>query len=171
MNESEEPTVSEEEKRRGQQGVQGIQGIEGEPGKQGKPGEGSRGERGLAGVAGERGDRGRTGSQPRAVILSFWAVVIVTSVVLTGLAYTIRQNRQNIAANHRLAADGQKAHDALCAQNNFLRARVRDSRKFLIDHPNGVPSGTAALLRIQIASQEKTVAAVAPYLGTCRNFK
>lgn len=177
--------IEEEEKRRGQQGVQGFQGIEGEqglPGEQGKPGvagvqgepgvqgiegEPGTGEQGVAGLAGAKGLRGRTGSQPRSVLLAFWAVILVTSLVLAGLAYTIRQNRANIHENHRLAVEGQKAHNALCALNNYLLLRVKIQRQYLRDHPNDVPPGTASLILLQIDNQQKTVDAVSPTLGHC----
>lgn len=159
--------MSEEEIRRGQQGVQGIQGIEGEPGKQGKPGEGPKGERGLSGAAGARGERGRVGSQPRSVILSFWAIVVVASLVLAGLAYVIHVNRSNIRETQRLAVEGKKAHDALCALNNELRASVGVSRAFLIHNPDGIPGIPASVIRQGIKNQQKAVDAVAPFLGPC----
>lgn len=147
-----------EKQIRGKQGVPGEQGIQGKQGKRGKQG---------VGEIGKKGDRGRRGPPPLSVVFSFVAVVIVAFLVLTGLAYIVRQNRHKIDQNHQATIQGQKAHDALCAFNSFLLIRVKAQQQFLQKNPRGIPPGTAALIRIQIDNQQQTVNAVTPFLDHC----
>lgn len=118
--------MSTNEARRGQQGVQGVQGIEGEPGRQGKPGEGPKGERGSAG---ERGTRGRTGAQPRSVLLSFWAIVLISFVVLVGLGYAIWENKATIARVEAARAERvmqiNRINQAQCASLRNLYSNLQ----------------------------------------------
>jgi len=139
-----------EDSRRGKQGVQGVQGIQGVEGEQGKSS-------GAPGAPGARGERGRTGSQPRSVILSFWAVVAVAFLVLAGFGYTISQNRAAIRENKRLSDarldDRRRADYNLCAAVNESRDVLGDIIRGILKTTGGTGPGDdsrkAALKRLR----------------------
>lgn len=75
-------------------------------------------------------------------------------VVFTGLTF------YGMDGNRTRAAEGQEAHESLCALHADLERRLVLGREFLADNPDGIPGITAATLRSSIKNQEATLDAL-----------
>lgn len=105
--------------RRGPQGVQGVQGIEGIEG-QGTPG--------AQGAQGERGERGKM--LPRNVTLSFVVVVMLAFLILSVLAWQMRETRSLARENEALVTqECQRQQKTIVLLRLFLK---EGSRQFEI---------------------------------------
>lgn len=63
--------------------------------------------------------------------------------------------------NYVLAKEGQRAHRAVCVLRADEIRRVAEGRAFLVTHPDGFGGVSADEIRASIASQERTIAALA----------
>ena len=111
----------------------------------------------------------RVEKQTHRVSLAWWALVLVLVVIVGGFYLILRDvgkqsDRTAIVAadNRRLAREGEQAHDALCVIKADLRQRVAAGRKFLREHPRGIPGIPPATLRSSIANQQATLDALKP---------
>ena len=59
------------------------------------------------------------------------------------------------------AAQGDRAHAALCVLRSDLHARVTASEEFLATHPHGIPGINAKQIQASIRGERKTIAALA----------
>jgi hypothetical protein len=113
------------------------------------------------GDRGDPGPRGRDGlAQPAKVIRSFWLLVLVATLVLALEVIPIVQNRHT-------AQQGQRAHDALCALNQRNIDRIASSKRFLREHPNGIPGIPTKLISDGIKADQSTVNVLTRTLGDC----
>lgn len=71
-----------------------------------------------------------------------------------------KENRDLIERVRVLALDGKQAHDSLCALKADLRQRVKDSEKFLTEHPHGIAGIPASVIANSIKGQRATLKAL-----------
>lgn len=65
-----------------------------------------------------------------------------------------------VQQNRHLARDGKQAHDGLCVLKDDYRHRVRDSKEFLILHPNGIDGISRSAILNSIANLQATIDAL-----------
>lgn len=65
-----------------------------------------------------------------------------------------------IVQAHFASTSSAEIHGALCALRKDVTVRVRISRDFLRDHPEGVPGIPAGAIKVSLAGQERTVRAL-----------
>lgn len=56
--------------------------------------------------------------------------------------------------------EGAETHEAICALTADLEVRTEGTRRFLNDHPNGIPGIPASTLRESLQNQERTIDAL-----------
>lgn len=103
---------------------------------------------------GTQGDP-RRGKLPRGIAGAFLLVSLVATVVLAFAFYAIHQN-------HSLARQGREAHDALCVLKADYRHRLRVGRRFLHEHPNGIPGVKVGVIRASVTNQKATLRSLKP---------
>jgi hypothetical protein len=104
-----------------------------------------------------------------AVLIAVFCLLLAGSMVLSALALKAGQQRDEQLARQaaalrdqgtfvkRLAAGSNRA---LCALRGDLENRVRQTDKFLHDHPRGIPGIPAATLRTNANGQRRTIRAL-----------
>lgn len=98
-------------------------------------------------------------------------LLIVVSVLWTTvlMVFIIRQQGQlrNFAEQNRvLAKQGKEAHDGICTLKRDYRERIRQSKDFLKEFPNGTTGIPAGALRLSIANTQRTLDALSKV--TCK---
>lgn len=65
-----------------------------------------------------------------------------------------------VAVIVKTVGDAHQTRDALCTLRSDLEVRVASSRKFLDDHPNGIPGVPVETIREGIRNQDRTIHAL-----------
>lgn len=106
---------------------------------------------------------------PRAGGLRLIRIVVMCiafGVVLNSAAevYLFTQSqaraRENRTLTLKVGHDARVTTNALCVLRGDLEVRVRTSREFLKDHPNGFSGISAKAIRDAAANQQRTIAAL-----------
>jgi hypothetical protein len=69
-------------------------------------------------------------------------------------------NRSTRALAFKTSGDARVTTAALCALRTDLELRAASSRRFLADHPDGIPGIPAKVIRDGISNQERTITAL-----------
>lgn len=96
---------------------------------------------------------------------ALFVVALITGLLFVGGIWRVG-NQQ--AAIEQQGKQNANALSALCALKADLERRIKTTRKFLEQHPNGIPGIPAETLRQTLNGQRKTVRAIAPYLTDCK---
>jgi hypothetical protein len=56
--------------------------------------------------------------------------------------------------------EGTETHEAICALTADLEVRTEGTRRFLNDHPSGIPGIPVSTLRESLQNQERTIGAL-----------
>lgn len=91
----------------------------------------------------------------RRVIYSFVAMCCSFVAALLVFAYVIHENRN-------LARQGHEAHAAICTLKADYRTRIRQGKRFLRDHPSGIPGIKVGVIRAAVTNETRTLNALRP---------
>jgi hypothetical protein len=80
----------------------------------------------------------------------YFALVVVTAVAFGTL----------FVQSRNLAAQGNDAHQAICALRTDLEQRVENAQTFLLTHPQGIPGIPVSVIRNGLTNQQKTIDAL-----------
>lgn len=83
-------------------------------------------------------------------VTAFVVSVLVAGLVLAGGGYLLS----------RSSREASDTHDAICALSSDLEARAEGARRFLEDHPHGIPGIPAATIREGLTNQERSIDAL-----------
>lgn len=116
----------------------------------------------------------------RRTRMLFRALTITASVaalfILLLLGWQISKTQDLAAADARiltkeqaLIRQGSQSHTGLCAVKKDLKQRVAETKKFLREHPSGIPGIPNATLIGSMHNQERTIAALGNLACTSDN--
>lgn len=80
----------------------------------------------------------------------FLLVAVVAAVTLVGAGYVLASR----------TSESQRTTRALCALRDDIKRRVKTSKEYLADHPNGAPGIPAKVVQDEIRNQQWTVVAL-----------
>jgi hypothetical protein len=86
--------------------------------------------------------------RPERAMLGLALLLAATSVFLSALLFT------------RIADTTARTNDALCTFRADVRHRAESTRRFLADHPQGIPGIPVGTLRQSLDAQRRTVKAL-----------
>jgi hypothetical protein len=86
----------------------------------------------------------------KIAIAAFVLSVFLFVVVVGGAGYLLTHKSE----------EGSETHKAVCALIADLEVRTEGTRRFLDDHPNGIPGIPASTLRESLQNQERTIDAL-----------
>jgi hypothetical protein len=102
-----------------------------------------------------------------AICVIACVISVVVSATVVNTSNRTEENTSEVNEVQRLAAENerrivesQQAADALCALRADLRRRVRTSRAFLKQNPDGIPGIPGKTIRDGIANQRRTIRAL-----------
>lgn len=95
---------------------------------------------------------------------ALFVVGIITALLFVGGIWRVGNQQAEL---ERQSNQNAKALAALCALKADLERRIKTTRKFLEQHPHGIPGIPASTLRQSLNGQRKTVNAISPHLTDC----
>lgn len=86
----------------------------------------------------------------KIAIAAFVLSVLLFVIVVAGGGYLLAHKSD----------EGSETHEAICALTADLAVRTEGTRRFLGEHPHGIPGIPARTLRESLQNQERTIGAL-----------